>query len=207
MRPIYLPFLLAVLLLAGCTQAQVDRAEAALNVAKDNLAMVEAAEARAMSAEATCAKALAAAKALSDQVGNDATKRIVSEAEAMLAQAKEGLATVHTGVQVAKVGVQGADQAFKSAKAAYEAGGSTVDVLIAILGTAVPAVGGVLLALRKAQTVGKALKQTVCGLDEARASMGDAVWDQHVAPALESAQDAQVKAAIALAQARAKVAS
>ena len=45
-----------------------------------------------------------------------------------------------------------------------------------------------------------AFVQTVRGLDDARASMGNETWDRHVAPALESAQDQKVKALVSEVQ-------
>lgn len=53
----------------------------------------------------------------------------------------------------------------------------------------------------------KAMAQTVAGLDEARKAMGASIWDQHVAPALEAAQDADVKAIVRTDQAKAQAAA
>lgn len=53
----------------------------------------------------------------------------------------------------------------------------------------------------------KAMAQTVAGLDDARKAMGATLWDQHVAPALEAAQDADVKAIVRTDQAKAQAAA
>jgi hypothetical protein len=177
-----LALLACLLMLGGCTQEQVDRAEAAVATAKDILARAESAEAQAV-------LAVEAARALADQIGNEQAKAIVAKAEA-------ALATVQASTETAALAVNVAEKSAATAKAAQAAGGSTVDVLLAVLATAVPAVGAFIPLIRKLATTGKALAQTVKGVQAARGAIGEEGWKRSVAPALEAAQDEAVKAEV-----------
>lgn len=178
----YLLALFAVLMLAGCSQEQVDRAEKAVVTAQEILA-------RAEQAEAAASSAVAIARGLADQIGSEQAKAVVAKAEA-------ALATVSASVETARLSVNVASNAAQSAKSAQAAGGSTIDVLLAILATAVPAVGAFIPVLRKLAATGKALAQTVKGVQVARANIGEEGWKRSVAPALAEAQDEDVKATV-----------
>ncbi len=198
--------LIALAMLCSCTQEQVDRAEQASIAAKEVLASVEAAEARVKKAEEIAAAAVQAARDMAEQSGSDKAKAAVVQAEQALAVAHQAVSQVSDGVEVAHHAVIKTDQIFQTAKAAHDAGGSTLDVLIAIISTALPAAGGALVLIRKLMTTGQALKQTVSGISSARQALGEMAWKASVAPALDTAQDEAVKALVAKTIAAAKLA-
>lgn len=185
----YLLPLLALILLSGCTQAQVDRAEASVKQSRELLQRAEAAESRAK-------EAVAMARKLADTINNDKAKEIVEKAEA-------AMATVSDSVATARGIVEKSETTLAAVKNAHAAGGSTLDVLLAGISVFVPTAGAALIAIRKAMTNGRALRQTVTGLDDVRKVIGDTQWDASVAPALESSQDAATKVAIKQIQATA----
>ncbi len=185
--------LIALAMLCSCTQEQVDRAEQASIAAREVLASVEAAEARVKKAEEIAAAAVQAARDMAEQSGSDKAKAAVVQAEQALAVAHQAVSQVSDGVEVAHHAVIKTDQIFQTAKAAHDAGGSTLDVILAIISTAVPAAGGALVLIRKLMTTGQALKQTVAGISAARKSLGESNWKDAVAPALDAAQDEAVK--------------
>ncbi len=194
--PRFPALLLAVfllLMLSGCTQAQVDRAEQAVAQAKEYLARAEAAEAMAKQAQEVAAKAVLASRALADQLGNDAAKEVVSKAEAALAQSTDALTKIDEGVQIARVAAENAQKVADAAKASQAAGGSTVDVLIAIVGVFVPAAGVAAMAIKRQMAASHALQQTVAGVSNVRASMSEADWKAKIAPILSAAQDESVQ--------------
>lgn len=171
----------------GCTQAQVDRAEAAVVTAKDILAKAE-------QAQATALQAVEMARKIADEIGSEKAKEVIAKAD-------EALAKAAAGVEVAKGAVAGAENAAAAAKTAQVAGGSTIDVLLAAVGAFLPGAGAALLAFRKAATTGRALRQTVEGVESVREAIGEADWKTKAAPALSSSQDEAVKTLIAKVQA------
>lgn len=168
--------------LTGCTQEQVERAEQAAITAREILTRAEAAEAKAR-------EAVAMARKIADQVGNEQAQAIVTKAE-------NALATVENGVEAARLAVRTTEQTAEAAKAAHAAGGSTVDVIAAVVGTAVPSLGALIIALRKLFASNKALTQTVRGVDEGRKQIDPIVWKEKLAPILAAEQDDAVKAMI-----------
>lgn len=180
--PILAAILACLLMLGGCSEAQVARAEAAVATSKDILAQAEAAKLKADAA-------LGMARQLAEQIGSEQAKAVVAKAET-------ALATVEASVETARLAVNTAENAATTARAAHDAGGSTVDVLLAIVGTLVPAAAGFIPLVRKLLTTGKALAQTVQGVQAARGAIGEEEWKGKVAPALEAAQDADVKAQV-----------
>ncbi len=180
--------LLAILCLSfsGCTEQQVVRAEQAVQNGQELLARAEA-------AEVTAKAAVEQAKALAEQLGSEKAKAIALQAEQALAIASDGVAS-------AKAALQGAQVAADAAKAAQAAGGSTIDVLLAGLTAFLPAAGTAAIAIRKLFAERRALHQTVQGIDNARQSLPEGIWDSHLAPALAAAQDDAVKARVAQAQ-------
>lgn len=179
-------FCVALFTLAGCSQEQVERAEKAVITAQELLH-------RAQEAEAIAAKAVESARAMADILGNTQASLAVEKAES-------ALGTVRAAVETARGTVSVAETAAKAAQAAQEAGGSTVDVLLAVVSTAVPAAGALLLTVRKLLAARTAFRQTVDGLDNVRATMAPDDWKRIVKPALEGAQDEATKAAVAKAQ-------
>ncbi len=176
-------------MLSGCTAAQVDRAEQAVAQAKEILAKAEIAEGHA-------AQAVAMAKQLAEQIGSEKAKDVIAKAEA-------AMAVVADSVAAAKLAVTAAESTAAAAKASQAAGGNTVDLLIAGLTVLVPSLGGIALAVRKAISNGKALKQTIRGVDKVREVVGEAKWATEIAPHLEAAQDESVKTLVAKVQASA----
>lgn len=187
---LYLLAIMAVLTfsLTGCSQASVDRAQAGVDQAKEILAKAEAAEARV-------AEAVATAREIAAAIGDERAKELVAKADAALAMAK-------SGTEAAKIVVATADTGLAAAKASQAAGGSTFDMLLAAAGALIPGAGAAALAIRNAIKSGRALRQTVAGVEEARKVLGESDWECKVAPALAAAQDESVKALITKIQAK-----
>jgi hypothetical protein len=152
--------------LGGCSQAQVDRAVSASAEAQ---VWVERAEA-----------AVATAEALAVELHNE-------KATAAVASAREGLA-------LAQGAAAQASAAAAAAKSAHDAGGGLVNILLAIGGTLVPALGAFAVAINRGTTWKQAAVQTVAGLQSVRKA-NPAGWDD-VAKHLATAQDAAVKSKI-----------
>lgn len=170
---------LACVLLASCTQGQIDRA-AAISAAAD------ARLAQADQAIALATQAVEQGRQLADQIGDVRAQQIV-------AQAERGLAAARAAGEAAKLAADGAHAALDGAKAAQAAGGSTVDVLIAALTAFIPTAGVAAAAIKKAVASGNAFRQTVAGIDQARAALGEDAWKAKVSPHLASSQDQKVK--------------
>lgn len=189
---ILLPAAIA-LLLSGCSEEQVRRAE---QLSAQAQARVDQASAAVQLAQ----QAVDQAQALAKEYGNVSAQRVVEQAQAALAAAAAARDT-------AQATADATTSAAKAARTAYEAGGSTTSVLIAAGGgllTAAPAILALVVKLVQSYT---AFRQTVKGLDAARDSMQHdpacaAVWDEHIAPALEAAQDNKVKQLVQKTQAK-----
>jgi hypothetical protein len=175
-------------LLAGCTQGQVDRAQVALDQAKEVLAESRAAEARV-------AEAVATARQIADKIGSDEGKALVEKAESALAMAKAG---VEKGEKLVNIGQVGLD----AAKASQAAGGSTLDLLLSAAAAFIPGAGVAAVALRSALNSGRALRQTVSGISDVREAVGEAKWKTEIAPFLCAAHDESVKKQIAAIEAK-----
>lgn len=176
-------------LCAGCTDAQIARAQQAVDVTTQRLE-------QAQQAEAAAKTALEAAQALADSTHSVEAQHAVAVAKAAVDTASQArLAAVETSKLAA--------QSLEAVKSAQAAGGGAVDLILAAVGAFLPGAGAALVAIRRAVSAGMAFKQTVAGLDAARQSMGNTVWDQHVAPHLAAAQDDSVKAAVKQVQAAA----
>jgi len=171
---------------SGCTQAQVDRAD-------QSVAQAQAILARAEIMEEKARQAVEMARTLADEIGSERAQAIVDKAES-------AMAAVEHGVDVAKAAVAVAEIAANAAKASQAAGGSTLDVITAILSTAIPAAGGLFVAIRKLASTRKTLTQTVQGVDRIRAKVPMEFWDGTMAPALASAHDESSKALISKLQ-------
>jgi hypothetical protein len=203
MRYLALPLIaVALLALGSCSDQQIARAQ--VFVDQTDARLVQANQAVELARQA-----VAEAKRVAELFQSEGAKVAADKAAAALAQVEQVR-------DIAALTNKGAHDALSGAKAAQEAGGSSVDVLLAMGKGALPMALAALVAgvkwwralqaheaiktdLAATQT---ALRQTVTGLDDARDSMGDAVWDQHVAPNLAAAQDAHVKATVALVQAK-----
>lgn len=184
-----LPLAAFCLLLGGCTQAQIDRAQAIDDAAHQRQAQADAALAAAQ-------EALTTAKALAAQVGAD-------KASAALQKAQAALDAAGAFSDATKAAVTTADAGLAAAKSSQAAGESTLNVLLAFLSGVVPTAGVAATAIVRAIQNGRAFAQTVRGIDAAKTSMGQALFDQHVAPALNTAQDPAVKAKVDALQAQA----
>lgn len=180
--------LLVCFSLGGCTQAQIDRAQA----------IDDSAHVRQQQADAALAAAQIALKAAQDLA---ATIGSAKAADA-LTKAQDALNLAGDFSSATKAAVASADAGLAAAKTSQAAGASTLDVLLAALTAFVPTAGVAATAIAKAIQNGRAFAQTVKGIDAAKASMGDALFTQHVAPALSSAQDASVKAQVNAVQSK-----
>ncbi len=184
----YILPLMALVMLSGCTQRQIDEAKAMQAQAHQILTVTEEAH-RATQA------ALAEMKAIAAKIGGASGEALVAKAEHMLEVTGEKVAD-------ARDYAKKMDGAVEVAVASHDAGGTTVDVLLGLLTYFVPGAAA-LVAIRKAMNSGRALKQTVQGLDNVRKIVGDTQWDASIAPSLEDAQDADVKVAVKKIQAAA----
>jgi hypothetical protein len=189
MRPtIFLLAALAVMLLTGCNEAQIERAEQAV-------AMADVRVSQADQAMAVAKQALASAEELSQKLDASIGAKVIADAKAAVATAESASAAAHVASDVAH-------KAVDAAKAAQAAGGSSVDVLLAVIGTAVPSLGALLAALRKLWDTASALRQTVAGVEAAKTKLApDAIATLH--GELASAQDEKAKQAVALVKAQA----
>lgn len=204
---------LTALLCLGCTNEQLGRAEV---YAQTTHTLLGQAQANVAALETQLAAAQKAAAESGDA-------RIVAVVE----QLQGAVRVAKTYLPALQVTAQQADNALASLKATGAtdvpwwkvALGVAVPLLlplakgIPVVGPAIGQLGELGWSLyttsqQKAQQAAiearaKAMEQTVAGLDEARKSLGNTVWDQHVAPALEAAQDADVKAIVKTTQAKA----
>lgn len=186
-RRVFASFIATALLLCSCTQAQVDRAAQISAAADARLAQADAAIALAQ-------QAVDQGKKLADQLGS-------AEAQSIIAQARQGLAAASAARDVAKLASKGAHAALEAAKTAQAAGGSTIDVLIAVVGAFVPAAGVAGTAIRSAMKSAQALRQTVAGIEKSKLAMTqDQIENLH--SALSESQDAHVKATVKLIKAK-----
>ncbi len=164
---------IVLMLLTSCTDQQIARAEAQVAEAERAIALAQA--------------AVDQGEKLAAQLGN-------VQAEQIVTQAKAGLAAATAARDVAQAAVTGA-------KAAQAAGGSTADVLIAVVSTFCPLAGVALAALRKAGAATRGLRQTVAGVEQAKASLKPEQVDL-LHTALAAAQDEHVRTAVSLIRAK-----
>lgn len=171
MRTILLAVVALAILLTGCTDAQIHRAE-------EVSAAVDIRLAQAEHAEQVAKETLAAAQQLAEASNSDKAKAAVAAAQAAVELAGSTTA-------LAKSAAGEAHTAVDAAKAAQAAGGSTLDVLIAIVTTLFPAAGATLVALRKMWASSASLRQVVAGVEKAKQAMpSDQVEKLHQALAI-----------------------
>jgi hypothetical protein len=175
-----------LLLTAGCTQEQIARAEAAADRAEVVLKQAGALVAVAQSAVA------AAQEAAAHQAPGAADALAKAQASLDMAQA------AIPGLQATAAGARAAAEA---AQAASAAGSSWWNTAAAIIAALVPAAGAVVVSVQRTVAVSRALRQTVAGLDDARAQLGEDQWKAAVAPYLAAAQDDSVKSTVRRIQA------
>lgn len=132
--------------LSGCTDAQINRAEAIADRASAEVARVQV-----IVDEAT---------KLADALGIEKAQPIIDQANDALVAAKA----------TAKAAQDTAD----AAKAAHDAGGSTISTLFAGLLVLVTGVSAATPAIIKAVNTARALRQTVAGIEKAKESMNEA---------------------------------
>lgn len=168
-----LMIVLAMLLgMGGCTEADIARAQQLADSADAKLAMAQ--------------QAVAAAQTLATETKSEKAQAAVTAANAALAVAVESADAGHKAVAAAKT--------------SQAAGATTFNVLLAGAAALIPALGGILAAVNSAVQSGKALRQTVAGVDEAKKSMTpEAVALLHAE--LAKAQDESTKTRVDAAQA------
>lgn len=159
----------AVAFIVGCTDAQIERAQSIADAASHRVGQAETAVALAQ-------EAVASAKEVATKLESEQALRIVGQAEQALVVAA---AARDAAVESAK----GAQDSVKAAKAAQEAGGSAVDVVVAGVTVAVPAVGALIAALMKLAKTTTALRLTSVHADR----MEEAETDEDVRLAKEKA--------------------
>lgn len=171
MRTILIAVVALALLLTGCTDAQIQRAEAASAAVDLRLAQAE-------HAEQVAQDTLAAAEQLAEASNSDKALAAVAAAQAAVEVASSTTALAKSAAGDARTAVQ-------AAKDAQAAGGSTLDVLIAVVTTLFPAAGVTLTALRRMWASSASLRQVVAGVEKAKAAMpSDQVDKLHQALAI-----------------------
>lgn len=174
--------------LTGCTQADIDRAEAVSAAADAKLSAAD-------QALAVANQALDEARELAAKVGSDQARQLV-------AKAQQAVDLASASDDAAKVAAKAGRDAVEGAKAAQAAGASTFNVLLAAATALIPAAGGLIASINSAVQAGRALRQTVAGVDAAKAKLPpDAVDTLHAE--LAKAQDASTKRAVDQVQAAA----
>jgi hypothetical protein len=165
----------AITLLTSCTDAQIARSKEIADLTDQRLAQANAAVKAAN-------EAVASAKRVAEQLGNEQALRIVTQAEGALAVADAAR-------EAAAAASDAAHHGLDAAKEMQAAGGSTVGVVGAFAAGIVPGVLAAIPLLLKLLAAWKDLRQTVTGLDAARAKLGDEAWKTKVAPELAAHQD------------------
>ncbi len=182
----------AVIAITSCSDAQIARTAEMVKATDEQLD-------RANLAVATAEKAVATAKQIAAELGNEQALRVVAQADAALDQVKSArdiAATVDTA----------AHSSLNAAKQSQEAGGSSVAVIGAAATGAIPGILAALAAGAKWLQALRSFRQTVAGLDDAKAALaadpGTATaWGAKIAPALDAAQDEKTKQHVALVRA------
>ncbi len=142
----YLLPLFAILLLSGCTGEQVRRAQEIADRAQ---------------AEVTRAEAIvASAENLVNTLGVEKAKPIIEGSKQAL--------------EAAQLTAKAAQDAADAAKSAHESGGGTVSTLMAALMALITGAGAAAPAIMRAVNTGRALAQTVRGIETAKNSMSEA---------------------------------
>jgi hypothetical protein len=118
-----------------------------------------------------------------------------------LAKAQASLDMAQAAIPGLQATAAGARAAAEAAKAASDAGSSWWNTAAAILAALVPAAGAVVMSVQRTVAASRALRQTVAGLDDARAQLGEDQWKAAVAPSLAAAQDHSVKSTVRRIQA------
>lgn len=151
MRNLLIIFVLAVVAFSvGCTDAQIARAQSIADAASIRVGQAE-------QAVALATEAVASAKELATKLESEQALRIIGQAEQALHVASAAKDSAIASAKVAQDGVA-------AAKAAQEAGGSTVDVIIAGVTVAIPAIGGLLAAFAKLARTTTKLADTTTAL-------------------------------------------
>ncbi len=171
--------IVAVLALCSCTDEQIRIAQTLVDKADATQRQVD-------QAVETAEKALDIAKKIAAATNSAEAAKAIETATAALQVAREGQASVSDATKTAHLTLD-------AAKASKEAGGSTLDVIIAAALAAAGPLGLWANNLRKLWAVTKAFKQTVAGVSKGRENMPTEVWDAHMAPALSAAQDEDVR--------------
>lgn len=134
--------IILALILAGCSWDEaILRGERAVEVATKAVDKAAGSLTAADRAIATAREALATAEQIAAKVDNDQAKAAVSAAQDAVAKAEAARPAVADTLADARAALGVAETSLTAAKAAKDAGGSTADVLLALLGAAVPAVG------------------------------------------------------------------
>lgn len=179
MKYALMPLIICLVLMCSCTDEQIRQAQVISDRADQLLASSK-------QAIASAEQALAVAQQLAEATKSQQAAYAVQVAHDALEQVKATLPAIEASQQTAHASLD-------AAKASQEAGGSTIDVLIAIAAVAIPGLGAVAAAVRRGNGWATAFQQTVDGLQNARKAMPVGVWKDSVAPHLASAQDAAVK--------------
>ena len=173
-----LPFAFLAVILGGCTAEQIARAE---KIANESAERVEQARVVVESAK----KAVAIAEDLAEKAKSAEAKAIVDKAKAALDGAEKA--------QESAVAIAGAAQsAVTAAKSMQAAGASSWDTIGAAIAGGIPGILAAIVAIAKTVSAVRALKQTVNGLDKAKASLDPETVDT-IHATLASEQDESTK--------------
>jgi chromosome segregation ATPase len=185
--------LLALLCLSGCGWDEaIARAEKATATAQVIAEKAEASVAVATKAVTAAQNALEEAQKLAKASGSEQAQKAVDAAGKALAIAQSILPEVKNTAADARQALDAAQSSVSAAKAAKDAGGSSLEIIIAIAGTLVPAIG---LVGKLVSDIGKL--RTAVSLTAAHAdAMETASDDQDVARAKVATNAAQIAAGV-----------
>jgi len=167
MRYLVLPLLcFALLALGGCgLDEAIARSEHAVATAQAAVERADAGLVQAGHAVEQAQAVLDQARTLATVAGSDRAAEAVTQASAALNQARAAVPAIQATASDARTALAAAQASLDAAKAAKNAGGSTWDVLLAILGTAVPALGAVGKLVGDVRQLRTAVKLTAAHAD------------------------------------------
>jgi chromosome segregation ATPase len=188
-----LVLILSALLLAGCGWDEaINRAEKATATAQVIAEKAEASVATATKAVTAAQNALEDARRLATATGSEQAQNAVDAAGKALAIAQAVLPEVKNTAADARQALDAAQSSVAAAKAAKDAGGGTIDILIAIAGTLVPALGLVGKLVGDVRKLRTAVSLTAAHAD----AMESAENDQDVARSKIATNAAQIAAGV-----------
>jgi hypothetical protein len=176
--------LLILWTVCSCTDAQIARAEQAVEVSGEKLEL-------ALHAVDLAEEGVAKAAALAEQLGSEKGAELVAKAKAGLAKAREA-------AEIARQAHAVAQQSAEAARAAHDTGQGTIGVLASALGVLVPGLAGTAFTLwNRARKWKTATAESARLADKLKAAVSaDSISDLDVGEALRDAGVSQSAAGV-----------